>query len=332
MRGEDFASIDNYQNDQQNNMGVDSGSYDPAGDTSAALMGGARIAEDIQNRNIGGDGDTYNARQALQTARGITATNPYGYEGFFSKNFGIDPEDIDYTYGGQTSLGDIADTANKNYIRYVNPMNDPNRAGFNPNKTASQTQKDLNKGFGSLLGSSLGEQTQLGSMREQKPDALSGMDTGALNVFSVFGGGLPSLMANQMANPSNFVPAETPQYQASRDPMSKSYDAETYDKSYMGNILDTLYGEGTTKQVSDAGTQIGDKISSEFDALVDGISFLNKPTIDKDLTTYPQAQNYGSRIKSGIGAIDPNVTQNAIDNIVSDNMASDRSPGFNRAF
>ena len=32
--------------------------------------------------------------------------------------------------------------------------------------------------------------------------------------------------------------------------MNKSYDAETYDKSYVGNILDTMVGEGTTKQVS----------------------------------------------------------------------------------
>ena len=233
-------------------MGIDSGGYDPSQDNnlSSRLAGAARIAQDIQNRNIGGGGDTYDARQALQTARGITATNPYGYEGFFSRNFGIDPEDIDYTYGGRTSLGDVADIANKNYNRYVNPMNDPNRPGFDPNKLASQTQTDLNKGFGSLFGSSLGQQTQLGRMREQKPDALSGMDTAALTGFSLLGGGLPSLMANQMANPSNYVPANAPQYQASRDPMSKQYDAETYDKGYMASTIDALYGTGATKQAT----------------------------------------------------------------------------------
>ena len=235
-------------------MGIDSGGYDPSQDNnlSSRLAGAARIAQDIQNRNIGGGGDTYDARQALQTARGITATNPYGYEGFFSRNFGIDPEDIDYTYGGRTSLGDVADIANKNYNRYVNPMNDPNRPGFDPNKLASQTQTDLNKGFGSLFGSSLGQQTQLGRMREQKPDALSGMDTAALTGFSLLGGGLPSLMANQMANPSNYVPANAPQYQASRDPMSKQYDAETYDKGYMASTIDALYGTGASQQASDA--------------------------------------------------------------------------------
>lgn len=238
-----------------NSMGIDSGGYDPSQSSVSDnnVNTNANIAAAIRNQNIGGGGgiiDTYDAKQALQTARGITSTNPYGYEGFFSKMFGIDPENIDYTYGGQTSLGDIADIANKNYNRYVNPMNDPNRPGFDPNKLASQTQRDLNKGFGSLFGSSLGEQTQLGQIKEQKPDALSGMDTGALNVFSMLGGGLPSLMANLNANPSNFIPEQASQYQASRDPMSKQYDAETYDKSYIGSALDTMFGEGSTKQAT----------------------------------------------------------------------------------
>ena len=235
-----------------NSMGIDSGSYDPSqdNDLSSRLAGAARIAQDIQNQNMGFGGDTYDARQALQTARGITSTNPYGYEGFFSKMFGIDPENIDYTYGGQTSLGDIADIANKNYSRYVNPMNDPNRPGFNPNKLASQTQRDLNKGFGSLFGSSLGEQTQLGLIKEQKPDALPGMATGALNVFSLVGGGLPPLMANINANPSNFVPARSSQYDPTRDPTNEQYDKETYDKSYIGSALDTMFGEGSTKQAT----------------------------------------------------------------------------------
>jgi len=233
-----------------NSMGIDSGSYDPSqdNDLSSRLAGAARIAQDIQNQNMGFGGDTYDARQALQTARGITATNPFGYNNPFQ---GIaDFFGVDVNYNNLMSQGDMNDIANKNYNRYVNPMNDPNRPGFDPNKLASQTQKDLNKGFGSLFGSSLGEQTQLGQIKEQKPDALPGMDTAALNVFSMLGGGLPSLMANVNANPSNFIPEQAPQYQASRDPMSKQYDAETYDKSYIGSALDTMFGEGTTKQTT----------------------------------------------------------------------------------
>jgi len=249
---DDFSQDTSGTYSNSNSMGIDSGGYDPSqdNDLSSRLAGAARIAQDMQNQNMGFGGDTYDAKQALQTARGITATNPYGYEGFFSKTFGIDPENIDYTYGGQTSLGDISAIADKNYNRYVNPMNDPNRPGFDPNKLASQTQTNLNKGFGSLFGSSLGEQTQLGQIKEQKPDALSGMDTGALTAFSLLGGGLPSLMANQMANPSNYIPANAPQYQASRDPMSKQYDAETYDKGYMASTIDALYGTGASKQAT----------------------------------------------------------------------------------
>ena len=131
------------------------------------------------------------------------------------------------TYMSQSSMDDIA---NKNYNRYVNPMNDPNRPGFNPNKLASQTQRDLNKGFGSLFGSSLGRANTIRSNKRTKARCFIGMDTAALNVFSMLGGGLPSLMANVNANPSNFIPEQASQYQASRDPMSKQYDAETYDK------------------------------------------------------------------------------------------------------
>lgn len=233
-----------------NSMGIDSGSYDPSqdNDLSSRLAGAARIAQDIQNQNMGFGGDTYDARQALQTARGITSTNPYGYNNPFQSIADFFGTDVNYNnIMSQSSMDDIA---NKNYNRYVNPMNDPNRPGFNPNKLAGQTQRDLNKGFGSLFGSSLGEQTQLGQIKEQKPDALPGMSTAALNVFSMLGGGLPSLMANVNANPSNFIPQQASQYQASRDPMSKQYDAETYDKSYLGSALDTMFGEGSTKQAT----------------------------------------------------------------------------------
>ena len=233
-----------------NSMGIDTGSYDPSqdNDLSSRLPGSSQFIQDIQNINATGGGDTYDARQQLQTARGITPTNPFGYNNPFQ---GIaDFFGVDVNYNNIMRQSSMDDIANKNYNRYVNPMNDPNRPGFDPNKLASQTQRDLNKGFGSLFGSSLGEQTQLGLMKEQKPDALPGMDTAASNVFSLLGGGLPSLFVNANANPSNFVPAQASQYQASRDPMSKQYDAEKYDKGFMGGALDTMFGEGTTKQTT----------------------------------------------------------------------------------
>ena len=201
-----------------------------------------------QDIDQGSQNDTYDQKQAIQTARGVTPTNPFGYNNPFQ---GIaDFFGTDVNYNNIMSQASMDDIANKNYNRYVNPMNDPNRPGFDPNKLASQTQTDLNKGFGSLFGSSLGEQTQLGLIKEQKPDALSGMATGALNVFSMLGGGLPSLMANVNANPSNFIPEQSSQYDPTRDPTNEQYDKETYDKSYIGSALDTMFGEGSTKQAT----------------------------------------------------------------------------------
>lgn len=235
-----------------NSMGIDSGGYDPSSSQNVIsdnnLNTNANIAAAIRNQNIGGGGDTYDARQALQTARGITATNPFGYNNPFQ---GIaDFFGVDVNYNNLMSQGDMKDIANKNYNRYVNPMNDPNRPGFDPNKLASQTQRDLNKGFGSLFGSSLNEQTQLGPMREQKPDPLSSMDTNMLTGFSLLGGGLPSLFANANANPSNFVPQGAPQYERERNPQSSYYDAEKYDKGFMGGAFDSVLGEGFTKQTT----------------------------------------------------------------------------------
>ena len=201
-----------------------------------------------QDIDQGSQNDTYDQKQAIQTARGVTPTNPFGYNNPFQ---GIaDFFGTDVNYNNIMSQASMDDIANKNYNRYVNPMNDPNRPGFDPNKLASQTQTDLNKGFGSLFGSSLGEQTQLGLIKEQKPDALPGMDTAALNVFSMLGGGLPSLMANVNANPSNFIPEQSSQYDPTRDPTNEQYDKETYDKSYIGSALDTMFGEGSTKQAT----------------------------------------------------------------------------------
>ena len=255
MEPDDFSqdtsgTYSSTEGSNSNSMGIDSGSYDPSqdNDLSSRLPGSSQFIQDIQNINAAGGGDTYDARQALQTARGITSTNPYGYNNPFQ---GIaDFFGVDVNYNNIMSQSSMDDIANKNYNRYVNPMNDPNRPGFDPNKLASQTQRDLNKGFGSLFGSSLNEQTQLGPMREQKPDPLSSMETNMLTGFSLLGSGLPSLLVNANANPSNFVPAQASQYQASRDPMSKQYDAETYDKSYLGGALDTMFGEGTAKQTT----------------------------------------------------------------------------------
>ena len=265
MRGSDFESIDNYQNDQQNNMGVDSGSYDPAGDSSAALTGGARIAEDIQNRNIGGGGDTYNAKQALQSARGITATNPYGYNNPFQ---GIaDFFGGDVNYNNIMSQGDMDSIAEKNYANYVNPMNERNKPGFNNQIPANQAR--LQTPFGMPFGSPAGTQTQMGAYAEQKPDPLSFNDTAALTGMSFVSGGLPSIFANTMSNRSTFTPRGAPNYQGSRNPLDDRYDKDKYDKSYFESSIDTLLGTGFSGQVKSG--------------LSNALEYLNKPKAGEEI-------------------------------------------------
>jgi len=239
MRGSDFESIDNYQSNQDAGIG----SVDDFGDNNRSSV------YDNQEINQGRLRDTsVEDKQALQTARGITATNPYGYNNPFQ---GIaDFFGVDVGYNSLNRQGDMNDIAEIGYKRYVNPMNNPDLPEFNPNKLSNQGSASLNKGFGSLFGSSEGEQTQAGIMREQRPDALSGTDTLALNAFSLLGGGLPSLFANLTANPSTYIPDRTDQYQPSRDPMNNQYDAETYDKGYIASTIDTMFGEGTTKQTT----------------------------------------------------------------------------------
>ena len=176
-------------------------------------------------------------KQALQTARGVTATNPYGYNNPFqgvADFFGVD---VSYE-NIFDSPRDIASIAEQGYQRYTNPM---------------QSGVDLSRGFGSLFSRPTGEQTQMGVIREQKPDPLSGEKTAGLMGFSLLGGGgLPSLIANLNANPSTFVPERASEYDATRDPTSDLYDKDIYDKSFIESSIDAMFGEGATQRTTEA--------------------------------------------------------------------------------
>lgn len=122
-------------------------------------------------------------------ARGITATNPYGNQGFFSRVFGIDPSKI--SYANQMSPNQMSAIANNMYSKYRNPFNDPNQPAYNP----SFASGDMNSGIlrsGVRTGQTVidprtGQETTVESFRQP----MSGMDTAAsaLASFAVpFGG------------------------------------------------------------------------------------------------------------------------------------------------
>lgn len=59
--------------------------------------------------------------------QGITSTNPFGKQGFFSKFFGIDPKNI--SYANIMSPNQMANVAALNYDRYTNPFAEVNVLG-----------------------------------------------------------------------------------------------------------------------------------------------------------------------------------------------------------
>ena len=65
-------------------------------------------------------GTGYMSRPEFEAVSGMTATNPYGNDGFFSRVFGIDPSKIDYT----SNLGPrgIENVKRQAYDRFLNPF------------------------------------------------------------------------------------------------------------------------------------------------------------------------------------------------------------------
>ena len=60
------------------------------------------------------------SRDEFETASGMTDTNPYGNEGFFSRVFGIDPSKISYANNlGPQGIENVKIQA---YDRYLNPF------------------------------------------------------------------------------------------------------------------------------------------------------------------------------------------------------------------
>ncbi len=80
---------------------------------------------DMINRQFG-----VPSQSEFNVARGITATNPYGYEGVMSRVLGFDPRSVDYS---NTMSEKSRRAIGSNYFsKYANPQNIKGRLGFNP--------------------------------------------------------------------------------------------------------------------------------------------------------------------------------------------------------
>jgi len=176
---------------------------------------------------------------------------------------------------------------------------DLERMDKNPFDSGDKKKGDLRSGlqreYGSIFGSSTGLPTLQGNVVDQDRQFGAG---------EMFARGLASLAPGPIGTILSQVGKTkptldtSPTYDPTKDPNSPEYKGP----GYFGNIANLLTGG--------AGTQISDKVSEEISSLFDGIDFLNKPTNDKDITT------------SGIGTVNKEVTDNAVNNIVSNNMVS----------
>ena len=187
---------------------------------------------------------------------------------------------------------------------------DLERMDKNPFDSGDKEKGDLRSGlqreYGSIFGSSTGLPTLQGNVVDQDRQFGAG-EMFARGLASLAPGPIGAILS-QVGKTKPTLDT-SPTYDPAKDPNSPEYEGP----GYFGNLTNVLTGG--------AGTQIGDKISSEFNALVDGISFLNKPTNDKDITEIQgppspnpmsAGENLGEAFNTGIANINPEVTDSAM--------------------
>jgi len=153
--------------------------------------------------NPGYTGTSTNMNQAVadmqglfNTQRGITASNPYGKEGFFSRVLGIDPSKIDYS--GNMDLNTRMGIARNQFSKYMNPQNVKGQIGYNDAYDTAEKGK-LRAGV-----QDAGYQTVYGPVMEQARKQGIGemLARGAMGLF----GGLPGLALGQIGTQEYGLP------------------------------------------------------------------------------------------------------------------------------
>lgn len=107
--------------------------------------------------------DTYNA------VNQITPTNPFGRQGFFSRVFGIDPKNIDYTSTYDVSSNNPFIAAGGKYGLFANPMNRPGLEGFRADIPTAEGGA-VRQGLQSGIFSNAGQETALGTLADYDTD------------------------------------------------------------------------------------------------------------------------------------------------------------------
>lgn len=249
---------------------------------------GASVTDDYLSNYGRGGPDTIDRDQQIASMLGITPTNPYGYQGFFSRSFGIDPEDIDYTNifdGNQSTMNYIAQ---KNVDVYSNPNNTPGLPGFDKDQPANQPRSGIQRGFGSLFNP-VGQQTAFGKIAAQRPN--DPMGSLALGAFSNLAGlSLPGIMAQAIGR-DTYAAKGTPGYDATIDPASPSFTGP----SSMGGVVDALSMLGTGMTSTTAQEVYG----ATKEAVEEAIDYFSNPKGGSDVTSISTVANSPTTMSSG---------------------------------
>ena len=357
QQAQELAAGDSYDygNDQTPSGNDVSNPYlGVASDPTIAALAGASAFQNANN--LSQYGQRYGAPSLINFSdynalRGTTLADPFRDDPAGIKSM------INFDYRNQR---DTYDDLQRQYAQFMNPYGigsrgntgilnsldeetrkalaaDLQRMDKNPFDSGDKKKGDLRSGlqreYGSIFGSNVGLPTFQGNVVDQDRQFGTG---------EMFARGLASLAPGPIGTILSQVGKTkptldtSPTYDPAKDPNSPEYEGP----GYFGNLTNVLTGG--------AGTQIGDKISSEFNALIDGIDFLNKPTNDKDLSsmtdpnykgsapvsivredlTAPSinyspkpmgaGENLGEAFNTGIANINPEVTDNVKNNMVSD--------------
>ena len=207
------------------------------------------------------------AKERFFRDMGITATNPYGNRGFFSRVLGFDPKNIDYTgnFGGRAGVAAIA---NKAWNRYSN--------------WSGQDAQSQKRAFGSLFGNPVGELTAAGPVAQQvNLENVPIGDALAVQAASLALGPLGyGLMS--MADPfSTYVPAGSKAYNEQFDPainkdLPTSVMGQAASRTGLGisSLADSIKDYFSPRTPAPTPTQIGSVTPSQYETRADIIGRL----------------------------------------------------------
>ena len=237
------------------------------GDPDAGRTDEGTYADDQRGTD---DASQQAAQKVYNQAKAITEENPYGFDGFWSRTFGIHPSKI--SYSNIMSLDTRSKIANNQFSKFVNPTNQPGKIGYNPAFPTAEPgflrPGVQQKGFDTIFG-----------RVQEDPVARSPRDMAVLGGIGILGG-LPgmtiSFLADQLTNktygleglppPDAAKPGEPTTFagqafQAGKQAIGDFYGAA---KEAIGDLADFLSPQ-QAKSVAEASKAEQDRIRAEIE-------------------------------------------------------------------